>query len=70
MRYHVLVGSKVILLMGDGTDNGHPERKKLSLHGRKFNHNPKFLGMAAAYFISHIGPNFQISLIYTFIECP
>ena len=25
---------------------------------------PKFLGIAEAYFVCHIGPNFQISLIY------
>ena len=31
---------------------------------------PKFLGMAAAYFVCHIGPIFQISLIYAFIGCP
>ena len=36
----------------------------------KFNHNPKFLGMAKAYFVCHTGPNFQISLIYAFIVCP
>ena len=49
------------------TDYGHPERKKPSLHGRKFNPNPKFLGMAEGYFVCHIGPIFQISLIYAFI---
>ena len=32
--------------------------------------NPKFLGTAAAYFVCHIGPIFQISLIYAFIGCP
>ena len=26
--------------------------------------------MAKAYFACHISPNFQISLIYAFIECP
>ena len=31
---------------------------------------PKFLGTAEAYFVCHIGPNFQISLIYAFIGCP
>ena len=50
------------------TDNGRPKRKQPSLNGRKFNPNPKFLGTAEAYF--NIGPNFQISLIYAFIECP
>ena len=35
-----------------------------------FNPNPKFLGMAAAHFVCHIGPIFQISLIYAFIGCP
>ena len=52
------------------TDYGHPERKYPSLHGRKFNPNPKFLGTAEAYFVCHIGPIFQISLIYAFIGCP
>ena len=44
--------------------------KKPSLHGRKFNPNPKFFGTAEAYFVCHIGPIFQISLIYAFIGCP
>ena len=39
------------------TDYGRPERKYPSLHGRKFNTNPKFLGMANAYFV---GPIFQM----------
>ena len=52
------------------TDYGRPERKQPSLHGRKFNPNPKFLSMAAACFVCHIGPIFQISLIYAFIGCP
>ena len=47
-----------------------PERKQPSLHGRKFNPNPNFLGMAGAYFVCHIGPIFQITLIYAFIGCP
>ena len=37
---------------------------------QKFNPNHKFLGMADAYFVCHIGPIFQISLIYSFIGCP
>ena len=52
------------------TDYGRPERKQPSLHGRKFNPNPKFLGTAEAYFVCHINPIFQISLIYAFIGCP
>ena len=52
------------------TDYGRPERKQPSLHGQKFNPNPKFLGMAAAYFVCHICLIFQISLIYAFIGCP
>ena len=52
------------------TDYGRQERKKPSLHGRKFTPTPKFLGTAEAYFVCHIGPNFQISLIYAFIGCP
>ena len=52
------------------TDYGSPEGEQPSLHGQKFNPNPKFLGVAAAYFVCHIGPIFQISLIYAFIGCP
>ena len=37
---------------------------------KKSNPNPKFLGTSEAYFVCHIGPNFQISLIYSFIGCP
>ena len=52
------------------TDYGRPERKQPSLHGRKFNPNPKFSGTAEAYFVCHIGPIFQISLSQAFIGCP
>ena len=52
------------------TDYGRPVRKSPSLHGRKSNPNSKFLGTAEAYFVSHISPNFQFSLIYVFIGCP
>ena len=52
------------------TDYGRPDGKLPSLHGRKFTPTPKFLGTAAVYFVCHIGPNFQISLIYAFIGCP
>ena len=52
------------------TDYGRPERKSPSLHDRKSTPTPKFLGTAEAYFVCHIGPNFQISLIYVFIKCP
>ena len=57
-------------MLNHGTNYGHPERKQPSLHGRKFNPNPKFLGTAKAYLVCHIGPIFQISLIYAFIGCP
>ena len=33
------------------TNYGHPVRKLSSLHGRKSNPNPKFLGTAKAYFV-------------------
>ena len=46
------------------TDYGRPVRKLPSLHGRKSTPTTKFLGTAEAYFVCHIGPNFQISLIY------
>ena len=52
------------------SDYGRPVGKSTSLHGRKFNPTPKLLGPAKAYFVGHIGPNFQISLIYAFIGCP
>ena len=52
------------------TDYGRPVRKSPSLHGRKFTPTPKFLGTAKAYFVCHIGPNFQISLINAFIGRP
>ena len=56
--------------MSSATDYGRPVRKSLSLHGQKSTPNPKFLVTAEAYFICHIAPNFQISLIYAFIGCP
>ena len=56
--------------LAQNTDYGRPERKQSSLHGRKFTPTPKFLGMAAAYFVCHIGPFFQVSQIHAFIGCP
>ena len=47
-----------------------PVRKSPSLHGQKSTPTPKFLGTAEAYFVCHIGQNFQISLNYAFIGCP
>ena len=52
------------------TDYGRPVRKWPSLHGRKSNPNPKFLGTAEANFVCHFDPKFQISLIYGLIGCP
>ena len=52
------------------TDYGRPVRKLPLLHSRKSNPNPKFIGTAEAYFVCHIGPKFQVSLIYAFIGCP
>ena len=52
------------------TDYRRPVRKSSSMHGRKSNSNPKFIGMAEAYFVCQIGPKFQVSWIYTFIGCP
>ena len=52
------------------SDYGPPERKQPSLHGRKFNPNPKFISTAEGYFFCHIGPIFQISLISASIGCP
>jgi hypothetical protein len=45
-------------------------RSSVPLHGRKFNPNSKFSGTAEAYFVCHIGPIFQISLIYAIIGFP
>ena len=45
-------------------------RKLPSLHGQKSTYTPNFLGTAKAYFVCHIGPIIQISLIYAFIGCP
>ena len=56
--------------MNLSTDYGRPVRKLPSLYGQKSNPNPKFLGTAEAYFVCHIGPNFQIFLIYAFTGCP
>ena len=35
-----------------------------------FSAQPKVLGTAEAYFVCHIGPKFQIFLIYAFIGYP
>ena len=48
-------------------DYDRPLKKLNSLHGRKSTPIPKFLGTSEAYFVCHIGPNFQISLIYASI---
>ena len=59
-----------ISLLLSSTDYGRPVRKSPSLHGRKSTPTPKILGTTEAYFVCHIGHNFQISLIYAFIGCP
>ena len=64
------INNFLIFCMHAYTDYERPERKQPSLNGRKFNPNPKVLGMWAAHFVCHIGPIFQISLIYAFIGCP
>ena len=45
------------------TDCGRPVRKLPSLHSQKSTPTTKFLGTTEAYFVCHISPNFQISLI-------
>ena len=35
----------------------------------KIKYQSQILGTAEAYFVCHIGPKFQISLIYAFIGC-
>ena len=55
------------------TDYERPVSKLPSLQGQKSNPTPKFLGTAEAaeaYFVCHIRPKFQISLIHAFIGCP
>ena len=52
------------------TDYGPPERKSPPLNRHKCTPTPKSLDTAKAYFVCHIGPKFQISLIYAFIGCP
>ena len=52
------------------TDYGRPVRKLPSLHSWKSTYTPKVFATAEAYFVRHIGPNFQISLIWAFIGCP
>ena len=52
------------------TDYRRPVDKSLSLHGQKSTPTPKIMYTAKAYFVCHIGPNFQFSLIYVFIGCP
>ena len=42
-------------------------KKSPPLHGQKSAPTSKFLSTAEAYFVIHIGLNFQISLIYDFI---
>ena len=51
-------------------DLGPPVRKLPSLYDGKSNPNPKFIGTAEAYFVCHISPKFQVSLIYALIGCP
>ena len=75
----VTLDNQVWATISESTDYGRPERKQQcpftygkqsSLHGRKFTPTPKFLGTAKVYCVCHIGPIFQISLIYAFIGCP
>ena len=56
-----LVG--MLLNIALGTDYERPLKKPPSLYGQKSNPNPKFIGMAEAYFVCHIGPKFQVSWI-------
>ena len=70
MMYIFVLVVLLVLDLGSiqNTDYGRPFRKSPSLQGQKS--NPKFLGTAEAYFVCHIGPNFQIILIYAFTGCP
>ena len=68
LKYSAKLESKLIKMSGCTlmltTDYGRPVRKSPSLHGRKSNPNPKFIGTSEAYLVCHIGPKFQVSLIY------
>jgi hypothetical protein len=55
---------------GTITDYGCPVRKSPLLHGRKSTPTLDLLDTVEAYFVCHIGPNFQIFLIYAFIGYP
>ena len=73
--HHVLNSAPVLAAgsqhgVGRVTDYGRPVKKSPSLHSRKSNPNPKFYGTAEAYFVCHISPKYQISLIHVFIWCP
>ena len=48
-------------------DESDESRNTDARQGRKSTPTPKFLGTPEAYFVCHIIPNFQISLIYAFI---
>ena len=68
----ILVGvdDKDSFSMATFTDYGQPVRMSPSLHGRKSNPNPNFLGTGEALVVCHLDPKFQIYLIYAFIGCP
>ena len=53
------------------TDYGHTVRKLPSLHGRKSNPNPKFLGTAEAYFVCRpkISDFFHLCLHWVSVVC-
>ena len=57
-------------IVGSTTDYGRPVRKLSSLHGRKSNPKPKFIGTAEAYFVCHIGPDFfDLCLHWVSVVC-
>jgi hypothetical protein len=51
-----LGGIETFFLFLEITDYGRPEKKLPSLHGRKFNPNPKFLGTLESGI--NVGPTF------------
>ena len=70
LLFYINIWSDTTKYISYATNYRRPVRKLPSLHRRKSTPNPKFLSRAKAYFVCHIGPNFQISLIYAFIGCP
>ena len=63
-KQKIFMGDQVVHgLRTPGEEIAFTERPKIHSHSQIFR-------QAEEYFVCHIGPNFQISLIYAFIGCP